>query len=620
MSNHNINIFNGPTSPRLRRTNSREFGFSLVEMLIVAPIVILMIGIFVSAIVSMTGDVLSTRGSNALAFNVQDALDRIAADVKLSGGLLATNNIPLSAPQGYNNDTTNFHNADATNGTMLILNTYATTNNPQNSTQSLLYMSGQPYACNSTQIKQNPPVMFNIVYFIKNSTLWRRVIAPANYATVGCVGGSVGVPWQQPSCYPGISGTICKTQDQKLVEGVAASGFSINYYSSPNTTTVNSIAGDNTKSDSIRSAALQTTGTVSVTITATGKVAGRDISQTGTVREISPNNNTSATGDVTWSSFGTMQNNWIDYSTTYYPNGYRKTKDGLVLLRGLLKRSSGIIVGGEVIGNLPVGYRPSEQLLFQTSSNDAPARVDVLTNGNVIVVQGPGVNPVWLSLDSIRFLASDAPVTFTNATMAPNWTTYGSPFPPASSAVDADGRVFVKGLIARNAVVADPTTTSTLPVGARPSEQLLLPVNNNSGFGFIRILADGSIQATNSPAGTGYNWLTIQSTFYQSSYTNWIGLTMQGTWAYYGAPYTMPQYTKSSDGVVTLKGLIRNGTIGTTVATLPVGYRPNYRILFSTVSNSVYGRLDIDASGNIIAQGGNTAWYSLDGIMFYADQ
>lgn len=261
-------------------------------MLIVAPIVILMIGVFVSAIVSMTGDVLSTRGSNALAYNVQDALGRIATDIKLSGGLLATNNIPLSAPQGYNNDTTTFHNSSATTGTMLILNSYATTNNPLSTTQSLLYMSDQPNACNSPQVNQNPPVMLNIVYFVKNNTLWRRVIVPANYATVGCTGGSIGAPWQQPSCYPGISGTICKTQDQRLVDGIATNGFSISYYSSPNSIIPNSIASDDdhTKSNSVRQAALQTTSTVSVTIDAKNTIAGRDISQSGSIREISPNN------------------------------------------------------------------------------------------------------------------------------------------------------------------------------------------------------------------------------------------------------------------------------------------------------------------------------------------
>lgn len=290
MLNRKKNILNSPILPRFSRTNSNAFGFSLVEMLVVAPIVILMIGIFVSAIVAMTGDVLSTRSANALSYNVQDALDRIDADIKSSGAILATNDIVLTSPQGYDNATGVFKNADATNGTMLILKTYATSNNPLNSTQNLVYISGLPNSCSSAQVSQNKPLMLNVVYFVKNSTLWRRVIAPSNYATAGCVSGAVGAPWQQPSCAPVISGAMCKTQDEKLVDGITNDGFVVNYYTTSSSTTPNSIAVDSSQSDSIRLAALQTTSTVSVTINGASTTAGRNTSQSGTIREVSANN------------------------------------------------------------------------------------------------------------------------------------------------------------------------------------------------------------------------------------------------------------------------------------------------------------------------------------------
>jgi type II secretory pathway pseudopilin PulG len=278
-------------------THIRKHGFTIVEMLIVAPIVILVIGVFVTAVVNMTGDVLATRSANALSYSIQDALNRIEQDVDLSGGYLATNNITLAPPQGYNgdathpSDVTNFHNADATNGTMLILNTYATTSNPLTSTRSLVYASGRPNACGSTSINQNPPVMMNVIYFVKNGTLWRRVVAPSFYATVGCIGGSVGAPWQQPSCAPGASGTICKTQDMRLVDGIASGGFSVSYYPSPSSTTANITASDSGSADGVRQTALQANNTVGVTISAASTVAGRSISQSGTMRTVSPNNN-----------------------------------------------------------------------------------------------------------------------------------------------------------------------------------------------------------------------------------------------------------------------------------------------------------------------------------------
>ena len=274
------------------KNNHWSKGFSLVEMLIVIPIVIIMIGVFVTAIVTMTGDVLSTRATNALAYNIQDALSRIKNDVKLSGAFLATNDIILTSPQGYNNDTTNFDNAnsDPEIGQILILKTYATTSNPLSSTQNVMYLSGQPNACGSPIVSQNTPLMLNTIYFIKNSTLWRRVVAPSYYTTVGCIGSSVGIPWQQPSCAIDITGTMCKAQDERLVDNIQTSGFNISYYTTNNSTTANAIATDGSQSDTARQAALSESSTVSVTINGTDTVAGRDISQTATIREISPNN------------------------------------------------------------------------------------------------------------------------------------------------------------------------------------------------------------------------------------------------------------------------------------------------------------------------------------------
>lgn len=66
----------------LRRGSAH--GFTIVELLVIAPIVILTITAFISVIVNMTGDVLASRSSNLVAYDIQDALSRIEEDVKLS--------------------------------------------------------------------------------------------------------------------------------------------------------------------------------------------------------------------------------------------------------------------------------------------------------------------------------------------------------------------------------------------------------------------------------------------------------------------------------------------------------------------------------------------------------
>lgn len=262
-------------------------GFTIVEVMIVMPIIILVIGGLISAIIVMTGDVLANKEASYLQYSIQDALDRIEYDTKISAGFLATNNITIYDRQGYeNNNSSPFENADNSNSgpnsTSLILNYYATTNNPADSTRNLVYSKG---INNCGDLKQqDPPVMLNIVYFVKNNTLWRRVIAPENYLTISCE-----TPWQQPSCYE--VGSFCKAKDIKLVEGITE--FSISYYKPPYTDTdILTNASDATKDIIIRNDDLHSNQNtaIKVKISATGKTAGRSYSESETVQAISPNN------------------------------------------------------------------------------------------------------------------------------------------------------------------------------------------------------------------------------------------------------------------------------------------------------------------------------------------
>jgi len=99
----------------------------------------------------------------------------------------------------------------------------------------------------------------------------------------------------------------------------------------------------------------------------------------------------------------------------------------------------------------------------------------------------------------------------------------------------------------------------------------------------------------------------------------WQTPTLLNSWANYGGSYNPAGYFKDSMGIVHLRGLVRSGT-ASTIFTLPVGYRPDYRQLFATeTSPNVNGRLDVDTSGNVIMYGGSNAWFSLDGATFRAE-
>jgi len=687
-------------------------GFTLVEMLIVAPIVILVIGIFISAIISMTGAVLVSRGANALSFSINDAMTRIDQDVKASGGFLAYSFTPL-AGQGFNNtnlDTTYFQNASVANGNMLILNSYATDQNPLTPTRNVINLMNAPFGCSSPSVNQNAKLMTNTVYFIKNinsvNTLWRRVLMPANYnntTTTVCT----PPPWQKPTCAVGVVSANCVANDQELVDGIT--GMTINYYDSSRN--LISDASDPTKLDAVRLAALQTAASVNVSITAQKILAGRTVTQSGSIRSLGvqaptmltqPLNqsasagntatfNTAASGanmtikweqsydnGTTWTTVsggsggtsiaytttattnamdgtlyhviytnsfgqavssparltvtsaagwnslsGLYQNSWSDYNTGYNTGRYLKTTSGVVTLSGMIKRT-GTPVQGEIIAVLPVGYRPSAPLIFGIATNpNVSGRVDVYPDGRIIYIFG---DLTWFSLENVHFIADSGRYSSTLInTFMNGWTNYGTntAWGQASYIVDNIGRVNLQGLLTPG-TRGDGLRIFDLPSDLLPSAYMHIPEQCNGFTGMSITYQTGYSAVLDKNLGSAC--FSINTMYYPAAYdAGWTGLTLQNSWAAYGTvggvTYSPPQYRKAADGLVSLRGLIKSGTItdDTIIATLPAGYRPGLRALFATYAVGAVGRVDIDSSGNIRWKSGANAWYSLDGITFYAE-
>lgn len=96
-----------------------------------------------------------------------------------------------------------------------------------------------------------------------------------------------------------------------------------------------------------------------------------------------------------------FQNSWVNYSAGYQTAAFYKDKSGRVHLRGLVKSGT----DGTVIFTLPVGYRPEAISLHTTLSNNAVARVDITSTGNVHP-NATYSDPNWISLDGISFRAS----------------------------------------------------------------------------------------------------------------------------------------------------------------------------------------------------------------------
>lgn len=92
-------------------------------------------------------------------------------------------------------------------------------------------------------------------------------------------------------------------------------------------------------------------------------------------------------------------------------------------------------------------------------------------------------------------------------------------------------------------------------------------------------------------------------------------------WTHYvsGGGYGPVGYSRDASGIVRLHGVMALGSLDAAAFTLPPGYRPEYRCIFTTLANSAVARLDVFPNGNVWPLAPNSnVWCSLDGISFVA--
>lgn len=243
---------------------ARQSGFTLIEMLIIAPVVILALGGFIALMVSMVGSVLITRDRSLLTYDVQNSLNLIERDVRVSTDFPSSTGT-VASPQGSNDSTAPFVSSSA-----LIMSMYATNKNPDDSTRQLVYYANQPNACGSTETA-NKPFALQVVYYLKNGSLWRRTILPPYNRNATPDANTVCQdPWQRNTCSPGYTaGAPCEAADSEIMKNTDT--FSFNYFA--------------TVADTTPLTFDQSTTAAAVKVSLTGRktVAGQLVDDTGSV-------------------------------------------------------------------------------------------------------------------------------------------------------------------------------------------------------------------------------------------------------------------------------------------------------------------------------------------------
>lgn len=104
-------------------------------------------------------------------------------------------------------------------------------------------------------------------------------------------------------------------------------------------------------------------------------------------------------GGAAWVATPALQNGWINFGAPYANAQYMIDPSGWVHLRGTIK--SGTVTPVTLLFTLPVGFRPTNQIIFPTVSNDLFATIYIQANG-LVSING-GASAVYLALDGITF-------------------------------------------------------------------------------------------------------------------------------------------------------------------------------------------------------------------------
>lgn len=325
-----------------------------------------------------------------------------------------------------------------------------------------------------------------------------------------------------------------------------------------------------------------------------------------------------------------FQNGWVNFGAAYGEVSFYKDPDGWVHLKGVASAGT----NQSVIFTLPVGYRPPVIYDSHQLADNSAGQLQILTDGTVKLWNN-GTNG-FASLDGVSFPTDEAMNDNGWQTVPAQWV--GTTWYERSDAdltkfyIRDDGLVQMTGT--GRADSAPVNRILVVPEKARIAKNRngLFSVCGHNGSVYINVRGDLYASASLQCDYAGGAASCVVFIFGSMRWWNaeaepgWISPALQNLWVPYGGQFSPPGYRKDKYGRVHIRGLIKNGTTtnGTTLFTLPVGYRPEAgrRGIFpaETGGSGNQARIDVLPDGTVICQLASNGFLSLDNISFRAEQ
>lgn len=202
---------------------------TIVEVLVVIVVLGVLFPIF-SFILATYRDTYTLEDQLKMNTATEQALWYIDDTVRVSSAFSATVPSPFTDAYGPHDLGTAgaeawSYKGDSGSNRVLITKSYATTANPFNTGRQPVFTDTPEFNC-TTEMNYQPQLTFMAVYFVKDETLYRRVLTDTTSAL--CAGNA---QQQRQSCPPYITSGLdasCEANDEVLLTNVAT--FSLVYY------------------------------------------------------------------------------------------------------------------------------------------------------------------------------------------------------------------------------------------------------------------------------------------------------------------------------------------------------------------------------------------------------
>lgn len=255
---------------------SRQSGFTLVEIGVIVPVVMVIAIALFSTLFAYLNSSNQEQARLSQAFTQTNALSRIEADVALSTNFLTADDSVMTgdyyeaASSGSN---WSYAGTDTTHR-VLLLREYATTGNPLAGVRTPVYVRASTAPDCSIAANISGQLTYNIIYFVKNSTLYKRILT--DRTSPACT-----TQYQKESCpsTATIGSNNCGAYDETIATNV--SGLSLDYYTDQSSNTIVNVYGN--------SALLSTTRSVNITLENTQRSYYGSVTTSSSLRAMSQN-------------------------------------------------------------------------------------------------------------------------------------------------------------------------------------------------------------------------------------------------------------------------------------------------------------------------------------------